>query len=387
MAYYRRLPSGKWQATVKHPGTGKRYTRTDPLKRTVAEWATATEAAIRRGDFVDPNLGKVTLERWYDRWTTIRVVEKATAAKAASQWRAHVRPAFGTWPIASIRSWDVAAWVADLKRRGVGATTIQESLRLLGQILDAAVSHRLLRENPARLVSAPRPPKHVDRFLSLDEADRLLAAVTMPDRGERAGLARGERFPRVPDESNRMFVRLMLEAGLRWGEVAGLRRFRIDVLRRRISVVEVVERDGGVKPYPKSRAGQREVPLTDELAEALAVFLRGVGSDGLVFAVEGRPLGYSNWLKRVWRPAVAAAGLGEPLPTPHDCRHSYGMWLADQGVPTHQIRDLMGHGSLRAVERYIHASEDRFEAARVALGARRAHGGVVGRGVGGGPGA
>jgi integrase len=84
----------------------------------------------------------------------------------------------------------------------------------------------------------------------------------------------------------------------------------------------------------------------------------------------GGPLRYDNWLKRVWNPAVAAAGLATPLPTPHDCRHSYGTWLADNGVAPHEIAALLGHESLRSVERHLHATEQRMERARDALAAR-----------------
>lgn len=88
---------------------------------------------------------------------------------------------------------------------------------------------------------------------------------------------------------------------------------------------------------------------------------------------DGRPLDYVNWLKWMCAPAVAAVGVVPPAPTPHDCRHSYGSWLADNGVPPHEIRDLMGHGSLRAVERYLHSSTAWLQRARDDLGARKAH--------------
>ena len=43
MPYPRKLPSGKWQVTVKHP-SGKRYTRTDPPKKVVMAWGLELEA-------------------------------------------------------------------------------------------------------------------------------------------------------------------------------------------------------------------------------------------------------------------------------------------------------------------------------------------------------
>ncbi|WP_160006834.1 tyrosine-type recombinase/integrase [Nocardioides sp. AX2bis] len=358
---------------MKHP-SGKRYTRTDALKRVVVEWANDLETQIRRGDFVDPNAGRMTLADWWGRWSETRVVQRATASKRESLWRVHVAPAFGTWPLATIQSWDVEAWLADMARRDVGGEAAASAFRLLKQLLAEATRHKLIRGNPAEVVKTPKTTRHVDRTLSGAEITTLLENVTRP--GDRRGVPRNEPAPRVPDPANQLFVTLMLDAGLRWQEAAGLHAFRVDLMRQRVRVQEVVERGRRIKPLPKSDAGAREVPLTDDLVADLSVLMAGRARDELLFAeADGRPLDYSNWLKRVWNPAVAAAGLSEPLPTPHDCRHSYGSWLADEGVPVHEIAALMGHASLRAVERYTHASEARMGRAREAVGARRAHGG------------
>src|SRR2546421_696810 len=58
MAYYRRLPSGLWQATVRGRD-GKRHTRTDKLKSVVKQWAIQQEATIARGECRDPRLGHI----------------------------------------------------------------------------------------------------------------------------------------------------------------------------------------------------------------------------------------------------------------------------------------------------------------------------------------
>jgi integrase len=370
MPSYRKLPSGKWQACVWHP-SGKRFYKTDPLKRVVVEWAADREAEIRRGEFVDPKAGNITLAQWWVKWSDTRVAEKATIAKRESLWRVHVEPAFGSWPLGSIQSWDVEAWVSKMSRAKIGAEAAASAFRLLKQLLGDAARHKLIRSNPAEVVKTPEGSTHVDRFLSLEEAEKLLDSITMADHT--AKIPRGEKLPRVVDEESRLFVEMMLDCGLRWQEVAGLHVFRVDLMRKVVRVQEVAERGRSIKPKPKSDAGERPVPLTDDLVVKLSRHLAGRAREGLVFTeANGAQLDYSNWLKRVWNTAVAAAELADPQPTPHDCRHSYGSWLAEEGVPPHEIAALMGHGSLRAVERYIHASEVRMERAREALRARGA---------------
>ena len=63
--------------------------------------------------------------------------------------------------------------------------------------------------------------------------------------------------------------------------------------------------------------------------------------------------------------------LADPQPTPHDLRHSFGSWLAEAGVPPHEIQTHMGHSTLRATERYLHSGDGRFARALTALNVPR----------------
>ena len=350
MAHVRKLKSGLWQATVRHP-SGGRFSKSDPLKKVVQTWAADQEAQIRRGEWVNPNGGKITLEQWHTKWLDTRRVENATTERTASWWRNYIEPKFGKWPLASIQSWDVEAWVTDLEHRKIGAPTVNGALRLLGQMLRAAIKHKLLSADPTDGISATPPSPHVDRILTRAEADKLLAQFKGQDR---------------------VFVSMLLYCGLRFQEAAGLRRFRVDLLRKRIQIAKVLPRKGPEKG-PKTPSGVRAVPLTDELVVELSKVIPGP-DEGLVFTSRpkqgtagGKQIRYPHWHTHVWTPALEKAKLADPQPTPHDLRHTYGTWLAEAGVPPRQIADLMGHKSLRSVERYIHGTEARFDQARAAL--------------------
>jgi integrase len=177
MPSFRKLPSGKWQAAVKHP-SGKRHTRTDPLKRVVVEWATELEAQIRRGEFIDPKAGKMTLAGWWAKWSELQKVEPTTASKRETHWRLYVEPAFGAWPLTSIQSWDVESWVARMGRDKVKPHAKAEAVRLLKHVMGDAVRHRVIRTNQADLVDTPKVQKHDDRVLEDEEIPRLLKAIT-----------------------------------------------------------------------------------------------------------------------------------------------------------------------------------------------------------------
>lgn len=343
MAHIRKLKSGKWQATVRHP-SGQRWSKSDPLKRVVKDWADELEGKMRRGDFLDPSAGRMTLAGWWGEWSTTRRVEEATRRKNASHWGVHVEPAFGSWPLVSIKSWDVERWVSGMVAAEVGPPTVAASLSLLTHLMNAAVKHQLVATNPAALVKAPTVPKHKDRFLSHEEADRLL-----------------EQF----DGVHHLFVHVMLATGLRWEEAAALDGRHVNFLRGTITVEQALGRDGKIKP-PKTAAGYRDVPLTAELTEDLSRHVVNLAKP--VFQQpNGERLDYSNWRARTWVPAVRRAHLDDPQPTPHDCRHTYGSWLGEAGVPVHEIAALLGHSDWRMVQRYVHASKARFDKARAAL--------------------
>lgn len=347
-------PNGKWQATIRHP-SGKKFSKSYTLKKSAQVWADDQEAAMRRGDWIDPNAGKITLEAWREKWLKTRRVELATEARTESQWRRHIAPHFGTWPIGHINSWDVEAWVTALETNGVGAHTVKASLRLLGQMLRAAQKHKLLGGDPTIGIEVTKPAAHVDRILTQDEADHLLELFS---------------------EHDRLMVELVLYCGLRMQEAIGLRRFRVDLLRKRVNIVKVLPRKGSEKG-PKTEAGVRSVPLTDSLVlqlskripepndELVFTSVRKMGTPG------GKRIHYAHWYANVWTPALEKAQLADPQPTPHDLRHTFGSWLAEDGVQPHQIAALMGHKSVRSTERYIHATELRFAQARAALERRK----------------
>ena len=107
--------------------------------------------------------------------------------------------------------------------------------------------------------------------------------------------------------------------GLRWGELVGLRKHRVDLGARTVAVVEqITEIDGQHRTgAPKSDASKRVVTMPRFVADALKVHLGSwaeEGAKGLVFpAPEGGLLRRSNFRRRVWLPAVETVGV-EGLP-------------------------------------------------------------------------
>jgi integrase len=364
MAYVRKLPSGKWQATVRHP-SGKRISKTDALKRVVAEWGREEEAKYARGDVRDPRSGHITVGEWYERWARARSVDPTTHAKVDSAWRTHCLAHWGTWPMDAVTRMEAQEWANVVKRKrrarhkGVDATLLDEDPPTIAAATVHAVVHVMsalfdaaCRERPPIVLSNPFvdlelpivPPSPVD-FFTHEEADALLAVLE-------ANFA-----PQWP-----ALVRLGMWVGLRPGEIFGLFGDRVHWLRHQIEVTRVMTRSG-LREYPKSRKSHRVVPVDEDHMAPLSGLMEGRPITAVVFtAPKGGMVDDSDFRLRVWYPAIEQAGVRR-LP-PRAMRHTAASWLVMDGVDLYRVQSLLGHESHATTQRYAHLAPDAHDKIR-----------------------
>lgn len=402
MAWIRESENGNWKATIRtdQPPPNNRLTRTfGPGARgekDARNWAALEEAKISTGSWMDPRLGDITVGELWDEFAADRRLETASRKRDEYTWGKWVEPAWGKHPIGPIRKPHVEAWVVRMERGDYHDTpakgwTIDAAVKVLGALLEIAVGMGYIGFNASRRVKKPAPEPHTDRILEEWEDSILLDNLR-------------DRFPDRPQEA--LFVETLLYTGLRYEELAPLDRAHLVVRDRRIQVASVMEKDGTIRPYPKSPWSVRPVPVDDSLWPRLLEQAMTAAPDRPFFtAPDGGPQLYDNWLKRVWNQGLIrrvpmseaeieqwkqerrAAGyrsawrvdyfhevpiLGDPQPTPHDCRHTFGTRLADAGMPEKDIAALMGHSPKSTItKRYLHAREGRHDKARAAMASVR----------------
>jgi integrase len=94
-----------------------------------------------------------------------------------------------------------------------------------------------------------------------------------------------------------------------------------------------------------------------DLASHLALHV-GSGESDLVFtSPAGGALHHGNFRKRVWLPALQAAGLANVHV--HDLRHAGNVLVADVGANLQELMERMGHSTTRAALIYLHGGDDR----------------------------
>jgi integrase len=341
-----KLPSGSWNVKV-HLPNGRRKSITDPLQRVVIQRATELEASFVRGGHV-PVDHRLTVSKWAVKWFAARTVEKATAAKNASHWKNHIEPHWAGWPLMSIDRLDVQTWVNGMTHAGVGASTVVASYNLLSKMLSDAVLSKKLTASPCVEVKLPKVVKPAERWLTRHEYDRIQLALAV-----------------APRAANWMgFVALGCFSGLRCpGELAGLDVEHVDFERRLVRVQQVVTRTG-IRAYPKTDSSVRWVPFPPEVGDLLWRLIGDRGEGPVFTSPRGGRVSESNFRNRVWRPALEAAGV--PYVDPYSMRHTCASWLAQAGVSSDEIADILGHSSTRMVSTYRHMRPDAHDRVRAA---------------------
>lgn len=355
-------PAGtRYRVRFRTPGGASR-SRDFNRKRDAERFAVEKERERNVGLFADPARARVAFGKYAEDWLKRpRSVRPSTAARDESYLRTHVLPYFEGYSLGRIDRGEVQTWLDELqvkeqgkRKRPLAPATVQKCHQVLAHVLDAAVLDARLVVNPARGVQLPRIEDEEARFLS--PAELLALEDAMPERWA-------------------VLVPFLADVGLRIGEAAGLRWRDVDTWQGVVTVREIlVEVRGKVTTGPpKTRAGRRSVPtLTREIAERLEA--NRDDPDAFLFhGRDGAPLRPTAFRRRIWHPAIEAAKLGAPTPTPHSLRHTaVAHWIA-AGVDPYKLAKWAGHRSVATIYRvYGHLLEVDATEEREALSAMRA---------------
>lgn len=348
----RKLPSGRFQAHYRVDDVWHKGPTTFRTKRDAQEFLAAVRADILRGQWINPESGKIALKEyawsWLDQRTNLR---PRTKELYGALLRRHILPRIGSIEIGKISPRHIRTWHADLvASERPGASTVAKSYRLLHTILQTAVQDELIQKSPCVLKGA---------------------SVERPAERPTATVAQVYELASAIQPQFRAMVLLATFAGLRLGELRALRKTRLDLPGRSVSVVEQFQQLANgtlIVGPPKTTAGRRVVAIPEAIIPELEFHLRNYAdcaADGLVFiGSERQPVRLATFYK-AWRRATSMVGLqGFRF---HDLRHTGNTLAAATGASTKELMARMGHASPRAALIYQHATQKRDEMIAEAL--------------------
>ena len=314
-----------WQARVNI--NGREISKQFDTQDEAARWKSEQQRAHKRGEWLDPDLSKITFREWSALWLKAKNdIQPSTMRNYVSRLEIHLLPAFGKYRLTELTNNQIGQWVANQYKSGTGAVTLKQCMGLMKLILNSAIYDGRLARNPAQGIKLPKAMKAEKKALTFNEL-RALAS----ECGEYQTLT--------------LFAGM---TGMRWGELNALVGSDVNLLKRTVKVNKSYsEGKKGEKILSGTKTHQaREIPLAKELLPLVEKQLQLGGADTPLFqSANGRPLQYNNFMSRVFKPAVKRVGLEEV--SFHNLRHTAASLLIHSGAPVTTVAGILGHASTR----------------------------------------
>ena len=227
---------------------------------------------------------------------------------------------------------EMSGWSKWLSQTGLGPRSIARAVSTARGFFNFLLRDGLIKDDPLAGLEAPQALRRLPTVLTLEEVERLLAAVS-------TDTAAGVR--------DRALLELLYATGLRVSELVSLKLSDVDM-------------EGGVLSCHGKGSKQRRVPVgrsalrwLQEYGQARRSLLSGRVS-AYLFVTQG---GATMTRQQVWhRIKKIAAVAGLRAVSPHVLRHSFATHLMQHGADSRSVQALLGHSDLATTQLYTHMS-------------------------------
>ena len=343
----------RWTARY-YDSAGGQHSKSFPTRAAAKAFEEESRRAVRRGEWLNPATEVPPLRVLVEQWRDLAVRE---GTRADRQMLIDNLDWLGELPITQISGSQLVQWAKQLRDgrpwandKPLSALNVANRVGQMRGIFAHAVADGIIIRNAAEsLKRFPAGVQNVAEIVipTVDEVQQLLDAANL------AWLHAG--------------VRLAAEAGLRAGEIAGLRICDVDFMRRQLHIrVQAGIHTGETMPL-KTRTSRRDIPLSS----SLALELSGLVDDGVAPGSEGpllRTLVGTGLSRRAMAPSFVRlrrkAGVREEIHL-HSLRHFFASRMLGAGVPLPDVSKLLGHANPATTARvYAHAMPDSEDVVR-----------------------
>lgn len=233
----------------------------------------------------------------------------------------HLAPVFGEMILTEITARQIADYKVMRRQEGAAPRTVNYELSLMGHAFNMALCDwEWVRENPVRKVRKEKVRNTIERWLTLDEEEKLVAAS-----------------PKWLQE----IIVFAIQTGFRESEILGLTWKQVDLNRRTITIFE--QKNGGIDTLPVS---QRALGILLHKREERH------GQNQWVFPSQcGTKLCQHN-LIRAFHEAIKRARIDKLRF--HDLRHTFATRLVQNGVDLYSVQKLGRWKTTAMITRYAH---------------------------------
>ncbi len=231
----------------------------------------------------------------------------------------------------------VRTYMAELDEDGYVRASIARRIFELRAFGDFLVHHHVWKQNLFRKIHAPKVPARLPRYLTVDEARRLMSA---PDTSTPQGLR------------DRAILEVLYASGTRVSELSGLDLADVDLGAGEMRVIGKGDKERLVLLGRPAAAALRVYiesarPTFIDKETFNAVFLNRFGGRLSVRSID-----------TIVRKAGIAAGIDQTV-TPHLLRHTFATHMLNGGADLRVVQELLGHENIATTQIYASITQRR----------------------------
>jgi integrase len=318
---------------------GKRHIKTFTTKKAADAWLVTTRGEVQRGVHTPEN-ASITVAEAAELWLQtgeLEKLERSTLRQYHNHVVLHINPLIGREKLARLSSPMVESF-RDALLKKCSRAMARKVLASLKSILGEAQRRGLVAHNAAT-------PVRVD--VKKRENGKLTVGRDIPSKAEAQTILSTASGRWRPLFATAIFT------GMRASELRGLTWDDVDLERNLIHVRQRANLWGEIGA-PKSAAGDREIPMSPMVVNALKEWRLACpkGPLKLVFPNGvGKVESHANIANRGWYPLQIEAGIvgsdGSAKYGIHAMRHFFASWAIEQRFSPKRVQSLLGHSSIQ----------------------------------------
>ena len=281
----------------------------------------------------------ITLGAFYDTYYLPHIKKHIKSYETnISIFKNHLLPKYKNTPMDEISKASIMKLHSDMvQKKHLAAATANKVLIFLSSAFNIAIDLEIegVIENPARSIKQYTLNNAKERYLTKEEAKRLLEAIK--DAQQNIHL--------------KYIVPMLILTGARRGEVLKAKHEDFNLHQKTWTI-------------PTTKNGKKRIlPITPQLLKLYKSIPKDDSPYLFASPVTGKP--YVS-IYNSWNSARVKAGLKEVRI--HDLRHSFASFLVNSGRSLYEVQTLLGHSTSTMTQRYAHLSNESLMSAASCAG-------------------